>query len=367
LSELLYQKMGIVLFGLEIEDTKKEKNQTRTLLNPADFVIPAKGDLKIEAFVLAKNKAQSDLTFTKNTGDSMIHGGMNLSHLSLLASSLAHKMTIHPGGQGAKVHHGLAPDDSKLRPGEKGSGKDKQAWQMLLRRHEAEKVSESRQEEQQLLEDRLLRENYFLRSTQMDVSDAIIRSSVSEEMPFVDNHIIIIGKSLSNLYDLIRPLRARNLGELKHIIIIYPHDFPPAVWQRISKFESIWVVRGSALEEADIRRAGIFKAKQVVLLADSSAASDNASHNVSGSAAGLDALVDADAIFCYQLVRKMNEHAHVVVEIVRHTNVGYLDPESGLNSSDIDYKFTPQFASGALFATSLLDTLVCQVSSSVLS
>lgn len=130
----------------------------------------------------------------------------------------------------------------------------------------------------------------------------------------------------------------------------------------------------------------------------------------------MDALVDTDAIFCYQCVRKMNEAAHVVVEIVRHTNVGYLDPESGtqcvlygvlyavrsccesvwlsyfnishsglclllyvcllfythyttstpyttagLNSSDIDYKFTPQFASGALFATSLLDTLVCQV------
>ena len=24
----------------------------------------------------------------------------------------------------------------------------------------------------------------------------------------------------------------------------------------------------------------------------------------------------------------------------------YIDPEAGLNSSDIDYKFTPQFASG---------------------
>lgn len=58
------------------------------------------------------------------------------------------------------------------------------------------------------------------------------------------------------MYDLIRPLRARNLGELKHIIIIYPMDFPLAVWQRISIFESIWIIRGSALEEADIRRAG---------------------------------------------------------------------------------------------------------------
>jgi len=26
----------------------------------------------------------------------------------------------------------------------------------------------------------------------------------------------------------------------------------------------------------------------------------------------------------------------------------------------VDYKFTPEFASGALFSTSLLDTLVCQ-------
>jgi hypothetical protein len=50
----------------------------------------------------------------------------------------------------------------------------------------------------------------------------------------------------------------------------------------------------------------------------------------------------------------MNEQAHVVVEIVRKTNVSYLDPEAGLNSSDIYYKFTPQFASGALFATSRL-------------
>ena len=95
-----------------------------------------------------------------------------------------------------------------------------------------------------------------------------------------------------------------------------------------------------------------------MVLADSSSVT---TANQTGGAAGLDALVDADAIFCYQCVRRMNEQAHIVVEIVRHTNVGYLDPESGLNSSEIDYKFTPQFASGALFATSSLDTLACQV------
>jgi hypothetical protein len=75
----------------------------------------------------------------------------------------------------------------------------------------------------------------------------------------------------------------------------------------------------------------------------------------------MSALDDVDTVFCYQAIKRMNESCHIVVEIVRHSNVGYLDIESGLNSSVIDYKFTPQFSSGSLFATSLLDTLVCQV------
>lgn len=72
LSEILYQKIGVVLFALEIEDLKKEKSSTRLLLNPADFVIPPKSDYRIDAFVMAKNKAQSDLTFTKTNSEGFI-------------------------------------------------------------------------------------------------------------------------------------------------------------------------------------------------------------------------------------------------------------------------------------------------------
>ena len=43
------------------------------------------------------------------------------------------------------------------------------------------------------------------------------------------------------------------------------------------------------------------------MLADASAVTQNANQHLSGSAAGLDALVDTDAIFCYQCVRRMNE------------------------------------------------------------
>lgn len=31
-------------------------------------------------------------------------------------------------------------------------------------------------------------------------------------MPFINNHLIIVGKGLNNILDLIRPLRAKHLG-----------------------------------------------------------------------------------------------------------------------------------------------------------
>ena len=79
---------------------------------------------------------------------------------------------------------------------------------------------------------------------------------------------------------------------------------------------------------------GIFKAKQVVVLADNTSLSN---HNQlsNSSSQGLDALVDADAIFCYQCVRRMNEQAHIVVEIVRHTNVSYLGKYILININNI--------------------------------
>ena len=45
-------------------------------------------------------------------------------------------------------------------------------------------------------------------------------------------------------------------GTLKYIVILYPYDIPDAVWRRINVFEAVLVVRGSPLEENDLRRAG---------------------------------------------------------------------------------------------------------------
>ena len=62
LSFAVYDKLGVVLFALQITDAKIE-GASKLLLNPANFIIPSQDLFKIEAFVIAQNKASSDLSF----------------------------------------------------------------------------------------------------------------------------------------------------------------------------------------------------------------------------------------------------------------------------------------------------------------
>ena len=57
-------------------------------------------------------------------------------------------------------------------------------------------------------------ETYHLRAAPAELSDCTVKTSVLEEVPHINNHLIIMGKGVSNLYDLIRPLRAKYLGGL---------------------------------------------------------------------------------------------------------------------------------------------------------
>jgi len=350
--------MGIVLFGLQIRDLKKEKIYSRILLNPADYIIPSKEDFQVEAFVIAKNKAMSDLSFSdaedgENESSSAIDvssmvGGFQLPTLGHLNAKKAQQQASS-----------ASPTRNLVQANESAAiNSNKQAWQMLLRKYDRGVEASSAQEMQQTAEDIHLRENYFTLAKRAKMDECIIINSLAEEAPGVNAHTIVVGKSLSNIYDLIRPLRARYLGTMRPIVILTPNEIPSSVWNRISIFEGVFIVEGSPLEEEDVLRAGIFKAAQVIVLPD------NADMEMSGSSggakAGLEALLDSDAVFTYQCVKKMNEHASVVVEIIRTANVSYLDPETGLVTGDMDFKFTPQFASGALFTSSLLDTLICQ-------
>jgi hypothetical protein len=337
------------------------------ILNPAGFVIPKREEFKVNAFVMATDSDHANLETVDASIVSLLHT------YRILENAIADSIVLNDL-KDQTVHDMSDIDILK---------KKRVPWQELMHRHDSAKkgvMDESYQEERHKIYEAEMKNMYYIRDSIATLDECTIKTSLKEELAVVNNHIIIIGKEMSNLYDLVLPLRAKSTGVMSYIVILYPYDFPLAVWQRINIFEGVFIMRGSALEESDLRRAGVFNARHVVVLGDAQKNSDSGNEGDSGlsggggpalltagkkkksgaSAMGLEALIDADTIFCYQCVKRMNENANVVIEIVRHANVSYLDPESGINAGELDYKFTPAFAAGQLFISSLLDTIVCQ-------
>ena len=386
LSYALYNKIGVVLFALQITDFAT--GISRILLNPSDYIIPNQDKVGIEAFVIAENQASSDLSFSYKPANTMTQNIQNFA--SIIKSSLKDHRSraeiqqddkdrqnkrkvvvpeLSPPKSKKKVRrnskvHIDAPPSDKEQSNEEHQNEESESspkkkvsyWAKLKRSALLRKKVESHSYQEILhkLEDEHFQSNYYVREIPLELYECTVKTSVIEEVPYINNHIIIIGRGLGNLFDLIKPLRAKYLGPLRYIVILYPYDIPHDVWQRISVFDCILVVRGSALEESNLRRAGIFRAAQVVVLADGSFGSGNSNGH------GLEALVDSDAIFSYQHVKRMNPNTQVVIEIVNQSNIAYLDSDSGYMRAN-NYKFSPQFAAGVLFTTSLLDSIICQV------
>ena len=360
-SQKLYSTKGIVLFGLQVRDIAG-KAPTRILLNPNDYVLPSKEDFEVTGYVIAQNKATSDLSMKREEegGDA---NKQALQRLQLGGSIIA-GLAEGPIGGGDDVEDSAEPSPGSMSrtvvvPVTEDNDyvdetKVVMGWQKMLRKYDVEKnANESQQERLQKIEDEYIRANFFIRDKLATLSECTIHSSVQEEIPHLNNHVIVLGRGISNLYDLIRPLRSKALGTAKVIVIVNQQDIPHAVWQRISIFQGVFFVRGSALDDNDLRRAGIFRAQQVVVLADS-----QATQTVEKLIVGDMAMLDADSTFSLQAVRRLNERAQCVVEMVKHENIAYLDPDA---SGEGGYRFTSHFATGTLFTTSMLDTLACQV------
>ena len=336
-------------------------------MNPADFIIPSPHTFRVEAFVIAKNKAESDLTFSGNVGN-------NHSIMKKLTSNTIGKMShVIQKVQESEVLSTVIQTTSAAVHLVNVLGKhehehESENLEVTLSPNEAIpdlSLLNAHEEVLHNLETEHFARNYYLRPAAAKLSEVTIKTNVMSEFPFINNHLIIAGKRMDNLYDLIRPLRAKYIGPMRFIVILCPKNIEYDAWFKISAFEGVLFIKGyllnisdnyylpnrSPTEENNLRRAGIFRASKVIVLADGSV--ENGKSKV-----GQEALVDSDAIFTYQCVKRMNPNSQVVVEIVNQSNIAYLETENTENS---DYKFSPQFASGVLFNTALLDSLVCQV------
>lgn len=407
LSYALYLKLGVVLFAIQVTENQFV-HSTRLLLNPSSFIIPDQEQFTLQAFVLAPDQEHSDMSFPHATSASDLDASVpkaaatfaetrtsQLAHLStnlgewgntIRRGSTFHRhsdvaarlrLQVHPmvdsNNSSSNNRNSLADRlKAKKAAAEAAAAamsvtKKPSLWKKLKRSAllKQKVATFSFEEVRQQIEDEHMMSSYYLRKKPIELCDIVIRTNVLDEVPFINEHLIIIGKNMSTLFDLIRPLRAKHLGSLRYIVILSPEDLSEEVWTRIAHFEAILFVRGSSLEEKHLRRAGIFRASKVLVLADGTDTHkthnnhNNNHHYSNNNSSGDAALVDSDAIFTYQCVKRIKPDALIIIEIVNTSNINYLrDDDDTVND---DYKFTTQFAAGSLFTTTLLDSIVCQV------
>jgi len=73
-------------------------------------------------------------------------------------------------------------------------------------------------------------------------------------------------------------------------------------------------------------------------------------------------LLDAKTIFKYNIIKKKNPKVNVVTELINQSNIAFLldDPLLLPFFKYYLYDQTPVFASGEVYLSSLMDSLICQ-------
>ncbi len=116
-------------------------------------------------------------------------------------------------------------------------------------------------------------ENYFTTKKPQLLSEA----RISELPNSIEGHILVCG-IVKGIKNLILPLRLKTLGTQKRPIVILCNGTmgdeaisgDTYFWNEINRFEDIFIIKGSALNPADLEKARVSKAKAIIILAKSS-------------------------------------------------------------------------------------------------
>lgn len=191
-----------------------------------------------------------------------------------------------------------------------------------------------------------------------NVKDNFLQSAIprtqSEAEKFspliLTNHIIICGVS-PNMKYLLMPLRSSVMKHQQSPIIIIDklEHISSEIWKEIQYFPDIYYMQGSPIKSKDLHKAGIKKAKGIIILSKSS------------SDPTMTDMIDADTIFIYKAIRNETKSSVIVAEL---SSIGSI---SFLNSREDDsyvrkhgFWLSESFSMGEIYISSMLDTLICQ-------
>ncbi|KAL4487940.1 hypothetical protein ABPG72_022800 [Tetrahymena utriculariae] len=163
-----------------------------------------------------------------------------------------------------------------------------------------------------------------------------------------ENHYIVCG-IVSGLKYLLMPLRARSLKTIHPIVIINNETIPSELWNQINTFPKVYFMLGSPLKQEDLERACVKKALALVILSKPREKQINNS-----------GMVDADTIFVYKTVKYMNPNIQIITELAQLTAISFISQTKNSYVKQIGYLASEPFASGEIYISTMLDTLICQ-------
>lgn len=343
IARFVYNEYGVLVFALRIDDLMTVE-PAEIMLNPSDYILPRRDATKVEAYVLAKNASSSDLD--------TIHVKYRIQEVFTITSSKSDRQ----GGVSMER-----------------AANNRRRWNSIFKVEldvHAEDVTQPDLMEKQLeqlgdaenafeLDEKCFVQDYYCRHTPVSSDEVTIKRSLAVDFPLIRRHIILIVRDLAVLPTLLLSFRFRRQSsgvKPNAIVVVTREEISPALWSVISILDELYFLKGNPKDQTTLRQAGIFKASMVVILADPpvdmNGRHQGGENDRSGSGRSL---IDAESIFVYNLVSKLNPYVRILAELNDHDNIQFLD-----GGDDASYRLTPLYASGAVLLTSIVDSLVVQ-------
>ncbi|KAI9489910.1 hypothetical protein BDB00DRAFT_875878 [Zychaea mexicana] len=179
--------------------------------------------------------------------------------------------------------------------------------------------------------------------------DAIIQSTVG-----MHNHVLVcMHEEFINLFKFIYNLRSPHLRqeELQDIVILCTELPSIKSFDLISAFPRVYIMEGNCRQPDDLLRAGIKRAKQVVVM------SEKESPELQGASADSAAIMTSHII--HLLLHRRKKIPYVIVNLVERSNIKFMHLLQGKQvDEEVDVLYTPAYAAGDVVADSLISNVL---------
>ncbi|KAI7905603.1 uncharacterized protein BX663DRAFT_500307 [Cokeromyces recurvatus] len=168
------------------------------------------------------------------------------------------------------------------------------------------------------------------------------------------NHILVcLHREMINMFKFIYNLRSPNikLDEIQDIVLLCAKPPPQKIFELINTFPRVYFMEGNCRNPDDLLRAGIKRAKQVVVMSEKEYL-EQYERNSDSPAIMASHILDL-------LLQERQEGAYTIVNLIEKTNIRFMHLLQGKDvAEEIDVFYTPAYAAGDVVADSLISNVL---------